>query len=154
MAKRKKKTKDEHYVDNKEFTKAIVAYAGMPAGTPIPEYIGESFLKMAEGLSHRPNFRSYSWREDMVMDGVENCIEKIGNYNPTAQTRSGNPNPFGYFTQIIYWAFLRRIARENKQRDIKDRLIANSNLSDFMDVENSANGNSMMERMKSRRESL
>jgi len=146
------KRKPEHYVKNKDFTAAVVAYAGTHADTLLPDYIAESFLKMAEGLSHKPNFYSYSYRQDMVMDGVENCVKAIRNYNPKAATRGGAPNAFGYFTQIIYFAFLRRIAKEKRQQEIKERLINNAGIEQFMTSDGEHGDSTMIERVKTRRE--
>ena len=80
----------------------------------IPDYAGECFLKIAEKLSHRPNFINYAFREEMVSDGIENCVMYANNFNPEK-----SKNPFAYFTQIIYYAFLRRIEKEKKQLYIK-----------------------------------
>lgn len=148
---KRRKRAPEHYVCNKDFTNAIIDYVSSGDDTPIPDYIGDCFLRMAEGLSQRPNFRGYSWREDMVMDGVENCIKALKNYDPLKPTRSGKPNAFGYFTQIMAFAFLRRIAKENKQRDIKEKIINSSNLNEFMNDNNNPNANSMVEKIRIRR---
>lgn len=129
-----------HYVNNKEFAPALVEYvselnACLEKGEPAPvvtNYIAECFLKIAEGLSHRTNFVRYTYREEMVMDGVENCLRAVKNYNIKAATRKGTPNAFGYFTQICWWAFVRRITKENKQQDVKLRFLAESGLEEFM----------------------
>jgi hypothetical protein len=134
------KRKPEHYVNNKEFSQAVVDYVNVvksskSSGKEIPrisEYIGKCFLKIAEGLSHKPNFIRYTYREEMVMDGVENCIKAIMNYNIDAATRTGTPNAFAYFTQICYYAFIRRIMKEKKQQDIKFRYIEHAGIEDFM----------------------
>jgi hypothetical protein len=86
----------------------------------ISNYIGECILKIATHLSYKPNFIGYSYRDDMILDGIENCIQYIDNFDP-----SKSSNPFAYFTQIIYYAFLRRIAKEKKQSYIKGKLIQN-----------------------------
>ena len=97
----------------------------------LPEYAGECFLKIAERLSHRPNFINYAFREEMVSDGIENCVMYAGNFNPEKST-----NPFAYFTQIIYFAFLRRIEKEKKQLYIKYKTMDEfSMLEDHSDVE-------------------
>jgi len=106
-------------------------------GNPAPivtNYIAESFLKICEGLSHRPNFIRYTYREEMVMDAVENCLKAISNYNLETATRTGKPNAFSYFTQIAFFAFLRRIAKEKKQQDVKFRFIERMSVEDFVDV--------------------
>ena len=129
-----------HYVNNKEFTQAVVDYAkeaqeAKAAGKPAPmvtDYLADCLLKMNEGLSHKSNFVRYTYREEMVMDGVENCLKALANFDGTATTRGGNPNAFGYFTQISWFAFLRRIAKEKKQQDVKMKFIAESNLDEFM----------------------
>tara|TARA_X000001388_G_scaffold56859_1_gene42108 strand:+ start:3968 stop:4534 length:567 start_codon:yes stop_codon:yes gene_type:complete len=122
------KRKKEHYVNNKEFSQSVVDYVtevrkarDKKKDEPIiPNYIGECFLKIAEGLSHKPNFIAYTYREEMVMDAVENCVKAVMNYDINKATRTGLPNAFAYFTQISYYAFLRRIAKEKKQQDIKE----------------------------------
>ena len=137
--------KSENYINNKEFSKAIFKYVeecnkcerkgvDLPV---VPNYIAQGFQQIAEGLSHRPNFISYSYRDEMVMDAIENCLRAIRNYNIDAATRTGNPNAFAYFTQISYWAFLRRIAKEKKQQDIKDSYFENTFAADL--IEGSSN---------------
>jgi hypothetical protein len=136
---REKRAK-EHYVNNKLFTQAVIDYTrevkkARLAGEPdpmVPDYIASCLLKMCEGLSHKSNFVRYTYREEMVMDGVENCLKALANYDGDAKTRSGNPNAFGYFTQISWFAFLRRITKEKKQHDLKLRFIAESGLDEFM----------------------
>lgn len=137
----KVKPKDKpHYVNNKAFSQAVVDYVNSvntakdqgQEGPNITEYIGECFLKITEGLSHKSNFSGYTYREEMVMDAVENCIRAIMNYNVEKATRSGLPNAFGYFTQISYFAFLRRIAKEKKQQDIKVRYREHAGVFDVM----------------------
>lgn len=115
-----------HYVDNKEFFEAMKQYHQKVQDSklndtpppPIPNYIGECILKIANHLSYKPCFINYSYREDMINDGIENCIQYINNFDPTKST-----NPFSYFTQIIYYAFLRRISKEKKQAYIKNKII-------------------------------
>lgn len=129
-----------HYVNNKEFSTAVVEYCTqckqeLDSGNRrpmIPDYIAQCFLRIAEGLSHKANFVRYTYREEMVMDAVENCLKAIENYNIEAATRSGLPNAFAYFTQISWYAFLRRIQKEKKQQDIKMKFISEADLSEFM----------------------
>ena len=136
----KEKRASIHYVNNKEFSQAVVDYCNEVSeakgrGDPIPivpDYIASCFLKIAEGLSHKSNFIRYTYREEMVMDAVENCLRAIGNYNVEAATRTGNPNAFAYFTQISWYAFLRRIAKEKKNQDVKLRYLAQSGLEDYV----------------------
>ena len=136
-----------HYVNNKEFSVAIVEYmtevnAAIKAGKEPPKvtnYIAESFIKISEGLSHRPNFVRYTYRDEMVMDGVENCLRAIRNYDVDAATRTGTANPFSYFTQICFYAFLRRIEKEKKQADLKIRYIDKFGLEEFMSMGMDAN---------------
>ena len=118
-----------HYVDNKQLYQAIVEYRkivkeceaeGKPR-PPIPRYIGHCMLMIANRLSTKPNFVNYPYREEMVSDGVENCVCYFDNYNPDRYD-----NPFAYFTQIIYFAFLRRIQKEKKQLYIKHKSLENS----------------------------
>ncbi len=115
-------SKQGHYINNEDFLKALVAYkeacaSAQEKGLPkpkIPNYIGECFMKIAEGLSHKPNFINYPHREDMIGDGIENCLMYFENFDPQK-----SKNPFAYFTQIIYFAFLRRIQKEKKQLYVK-----------------------------------
>ena len=121
------KKENVHYVNNAKFSQAVVDYVTTAneakqnkKPTPIvPNYIAECFLRISEGLSHKSNFIRYTYREEMVMDAVENCLKAIHNYNLDTATRTGKPNAFAYFTQIAWYAFLRRIAKEKKQQDVK-----------------------------------
>ena len=116
--------KSEHYVDNKRLYQEMCDYldavkSAEESDDPkprIPEYIGECLLKISSRLSTKPNFINYTYRDEMISDGIENCINYIGNFNPEKSS-----NPFAYFTQIIYYAFLRRIQREKKQLYIKHK---------------------------------
>jgi len=129
-----------HYVNNAEFSQAVVDYVSIVNEArennktipKVPDYVAQCFLRIAEGLSHKSNFIRYTYREEMVMDAVENCLKAINNYDIEAATRTGKPNAFAYFTQITWYAFLRRIAREKKQQDIKMKYIANSGFETFM----------------------
>ena len=135
-----KKQKNPHYVNNAEFSKAVVEYVkrvklAKETGENIPivtNYIATCFLNIAENLSRKYNFIRYTFREEMVMDGVENALRAIENYNIDAATRTGNPNAFAYFTQIIWYAFLRRIAKEKKQQEIKEKYMAQSGAEAFI----------------------
>jgi hypothetical protein len=128
-----------HYVNNKEFSLAVVEYvksvneakAADITIPKVPDYVAMCFMKISEGLSHRPNFVRYTYREEMVMDGVENCLRAINNYKIETATRTGNPNAFSYFTQICFFAFIRRITKEKKQQDIKFRFIERMGIEDF-----------------------
>ncbi len=123
------KKKGVHYIDNKEFHSAMIAWKELckeaeEAGEEKPQvtnYIGECFLKIANGLSYRPNFINYTYRSEMVSDGIENCLQYLYNFDP-----SKSNNPFAYFTQIIYYAFIRRIQKEKKQTHIKHKIIEKS----------------------------
>jgi DNA-directed RNA polymerase specialized sigma subunit len=116
------KVKPIHYVDNEKFLKEMIIYkrgfdeAKEKDELPpmISEYLGECFMKIAQRLSLRPNFINYAFKDDMISDGIENCIQYIKNFNPEKSS-----NPFAYFTQIIYYAFIRRIQKEKKQLYIK-----------------------------------
>ena len=129
-----------HYVNNREFSEAVMEYAiscrdAKEKETTVPkvtDYIARCFIKIAEGLSHRPNFVRYTYREEMVMDAVENCLRAIGNYNIETATRTGKPNAFSYFTQICYFAFIRRITKEKRQQDIKFKFIEKMGIDDFV----------------------
>ncbi len=122
---RTSKKKKEHYVNNKEFLQAMISFRDSvmlaekngeerPRVTP---YIGECLMKIAVHLSHKPNFINYTFKEEMISDGIENCLQYIDNFNPEK-----SQNPFAYFTQIIYYAFLRRIQKEKKHLYTKYKL--------------------------------
>ena len=169
MAKRKR---SEHYVNNKEFLAALTHYQSEveitfikkfgreptkdDRGThwdtkpPIPRYIGECFLKIANHLSFKPNFVNYMFKEDMISDGIENCVQYIHNFNPQK-----SQNPFAYFTQIIHYAFLRRIQREKRQLEIKNKILEKSGYDqvfydDGVDGMNSADYNSIKDTVHSK----
>ena len=136
MARRKR---SEHYVNNKEFLAALIKYRedkeiaeiqGKPKPV-IPRYIGECFLKIANHLSFKPNFVNYMFKEDMISDGIENCVQYIHNFNPEK-----SQNPFAYFTQIIHYAFLRRIQREKRQLEIKNKILEKSGYQEVFDDSN------------------
>lgn len=138
-----KRSKNVHYVNNQEFSAAVVNYVGTvkeakDAGKPIPvvtDYVATCFLRIAENLSHKSNFIRYTYREEMVMDAVENCLKAVENYDINASTRTGKPNAFAYFTQIIWYAFLRRITKEKKQQDIKEKYLSQSGIEAFLAAE-------------------
>ena len=134
--------KSIHYVNNSDFSTAVVEYVEKVDNArktdnsipKVPDYIAQCFLKIAEGLSHKANFIRYTYREEMVMDAVENCLKAIGNYNLEAATRTGKPNAFAYFTQITWYAFLRRITKEKKQQEIKLKYLTKSGIDSFIDT--------------------
>ena len=121
-----RRKRSEHYVNNKEFLAALIKHREdieiaeiQGKDKPrIPRYIGECFLKIATHLSFKPNFVNYMFKEDMISDGIENCVQYIHNFNPEK-----SQNPFAYFTQIIHYAFLRRIQKEKKQLEIKNKIL-------------------------------
>ena len=138
-----RRKRSEHYVNNKEFLAALIDYrtnvevsymkvfkedltlldkserAKQWEGKPcIPRYIGECFLKIANHLTFKPNFVNYMFKEDMISDGIENCVQYIHNFNPEK-----SQNPFAYFTQIIHYAFLRRIQKEKRQLEVKNKIL-------------------------------
>jgi hypothetical protein len=138
-----KRKRSEHYVNNKEFLAALIKYRedkeiaeiqGKPK-PPIPRYIGECFLKIANHLSFKPNFVNYMFKEDMISDGIENCVQYIHNFNPEK-----SQNPFAYFTQIIHYAFLRRIQREKRQLEIKNKILERSGFSEVFTDDNNVDG--------------
>jgi hypothetical protein len=137
-----KRKRSEHYVNNKEFLTALIDYRqrvelAQIRGEPkpqIPRYIGECFLKIANHLSFKPNFVNYMFKDDMICDGIENCVQYIHNFNPEK-----SQNPFAYFTQIIHYAFLRRIQKEKKQLEIKNKILEKTGYDQVFD-DNSVDG--------------
>lgn len=130
MAKGKKKS--EHYVNNKDFYQALLEYKiqvekSKENGLTKPKvsnYLGDCFLRIANHLAYKPNFVNYMFKDDMICDGIENCIQYIDNFD------TNRTNPFAYFTQIVYYAFLRRIAKEKRQLEIKSKIIERSGFSE------------------------
>ena len=128
------KSKNKQYIDNAEFLKAMIVWKKQIRESedcgekhpPVCTYIAECFIKIAEHLSYRPNFMNYPFREDMVGDGIENCILYAHNFDPKK-----SKNPFSYFTQIIYYAFLRRIEKEKKQAYIKYKMMKEKDFEEY-----------------------
>ena len=148
--------RSEHYVNNKEFLNAIVIYRNQckraeEAGEPRPRitnYLGECFLKIATHLSYKPKFVNYMFREDMICDGIENCVQYIKNFDPEKSS-----NPFAYFTQIIHYAFLRRIQKEKRQMDIRAKIIERSGYEEVMSADgnfNSSDYNTIKENIQAK----
>ena len=154
-----KRKRSEHYVNNKEFLAALTKYRedveisfirkygreptredrskGWDTKSQIPRYIGECFLKIANHLSFKPNFVNYMFKEDMISDGIENCVQYIHNFDPEK-----SQNPFAYFTQIIHYAILRRIQKEKRQLEIKNKILERSEYSEVFTDDNTVdNGN-------------
>ena len=132
------KKKPEHYVNNKDLLDAIIIHRARISEAKerelpkprISNYLGDCFLKIATHLSYKPNFVNYMFREDMISDGIENCIQYIHNFDPEKSR-----NPFAYFTQIIHFAFLRRIQKEKKQLEVKNKLIERSGYDEVMVID-------------------
>jgi len=135
------KKKSEHYVNNKELLGALIDYRAEVAVAKakdlpkprISNYLGSCFLKIATHLSYKPNFVNYMFRDDMISDGIENCVQYIHNFDPAK-----SKNPFAYFTQIIHYAFLRRIQKEKKQLEIKTKIIEKTGYDEVMVVDDGA----------------
>ncbi len=135
------KKKTEHYVNNKELLEALIVYRAKVAHAKendlpkprISDYLGSCFLKIATHLSYKPNFVNYMFRDDMISDGIENCVQYIHNFDPEKSR-----NPFAYFTQIIHYAFLRRIQKEKKQLEIKTKIIEKSGYDEVMNVDDNS----------------
>lgn len=133
-----KKKSGQHYVDNKRLYGEMLHYitelnAAKEKGLPkdqwprVNNYIGKCIFLIAEKLATKPNFASYSFKDEMISDGIENCLMYIHNFNPDKST-----NPFAYFTQIIFYAFLRRIQKEQKQSYIKHKSLVNSSINNTL----------------------
>jgi len=142
MTKRKRSV---HYVNNKEFLTALVEYRTAvrlakergELQPRIPNYLGDCFLKIATHLSFKPNFVNYMFKDDMISDGIENCVQYILNFDPEKSS-----NPFAYFTQVIHYAFLRRIQKEKRQLEIKGKILERSGFDEvFVDDNTVDNGN-------------
>ena len=132
------KKRSEHYVNNKELLEALIVHRTKVAQAKekdlpkprISNYLGECFLKIATHLSYKPNFVNYMFRDDMISDGIEKCVQYIHNFDPNKSS-----NPFAYFTQIIHYAFLRRIQKEKKQLEIKTKIIERTGFDEVMTID-------------------
>ena len=138
-----KRKRSVHYVNNKDFLAALIEYKksikeAEERGDPKPRitnYLGEFFLKIATHLSFKPNFVNYIFKDDMISDGIENCVQYIHNFNPEK-----SQNPFAYFTQIIHYAFLRRIQKEKKQLEIKNKILERTGFDEVFCDDNTIDG--------------
>jgi len=140
MVNNQKQKPKKNYINNPDFLQALVDYKEkkrVNPDEPIPNYIGECFMKIAEGLSHKPNFINYTYRDEMIGDGIENCLMYFENFDPER-----SKNPFAYFTQIIYFAFLRRIAKEKKQTYVKYKATEQFGILDEFEMLESEDGTS------------
>jgi hypothetical protein len=132
--------KSAHYVDNKKFSAAVIEYTvqaekAEEAGLPIPQmsdYIGKSMLDLCEGISRKPNFIRYTYRDEMVGSAIERCFKSIMNFNKNAATRGGKPNAHAYFSQCAYWTMVQYIQAQEKEVDFRLTLITNSGLDSFV----------------------
>jgi hypothetical protein len=149
---KKKRTpkRAEHYVNNRDFLEAITKYRkylelceaeGKTKADLLREsrdfkktheYLGSCFKKIGDHLAHKPNFANYMFKDDMISDGIENCVQYVRNFDPAKSS-----NPFAYFTQIIHFAFLRKIQKEKKQLEIRTRIIEKSGFDEVMVVDKS-----------------
>jgi len=140
MTKRKRSV---HYVNNKDFLIALIEYRRLVKTASengveqprIPNYIGECFLKIATHLSFKPNFVNYMFKEDMISDGIENCVQYVLNFDPEK-----SQNPFAYFTQVIHYAFLRRIQKEKRQLEIRGKILEKSGFDEVFVDDNTIDG--------------
>jgi hypothetical protein len=124
-----------HYVDNKKFYEALVEYRKKVLEAKennlekprVTEYVGECFLKIATHLSYKANFINYTFKDDMISDGIENCLTAVEKFDPDR-----GMNPFAYFTQITFFAFVRRIQKEKKQQATKYKLLENIDIDSIL----------------------
>ncbi len=141
-----------HYVDNKKFLAALIDYRQAIVDAEaqgkeiprVPNYIGECIIKIATHLSYKSNFINYTFRDDMISDGIENCLTAATKFDP-----SKSSNPFAYYTQIIYFAFIRRIQKEKKHQATKYKIIENLDLDAIMqNADDSESGRQLVEYLK------
>ena len=132
-----------HYINNKDFLKEMIEFRTAVSEAKklnlpkpqIPRYVAECFMKIAENLSHKPNFLSYTFRDEMVADAIENCVMYVDNFDPAKSS-----NPFAYFTQITYYAFLRRIQKEKKQLYVKYKSTETAGILDEYELNETEDG--------------
>jgi hypothetical protein len=131
-----KKTKNAHYVDNKKFYEAMKDWkaewdSAVEKGEPTPQctnYLGECFVKISNHLAYKSNFVNYTFRDEMILDGIENCLRYADRFDPDKSN-----NPFAYFTQITYYSFVRRIKKEARQTETKLNYFQNIDLQQLLD---------------------
>lgn len=149
----KKIDETRHYIDNKQFLAAMIEYRecvqdAIAKGVEkprVPEYIGECFIKIANQLAFKNNFINYSFREDMILDAIENCLTYIDNFDPAKSN-----NPFAYFTQITYYAFVRRIQKEKRHLQTKYKYIESLDIDSVIRQahDDAENGNQLVNYLK------
>ena len=134
--------KSRHYVDNEAFFGEMKKWKQRVHDAreveendpPTTEFMGECFLKICEHLAMRPNFINYTFRDDLVSDGIENCLLYAHNFNPEK-----SKNPFSYFTQIIHHAYVRRIVKERKIKHVKYLYVERSGILNELTTEGEDN---------------
>jgi len=112
--KKSSKSKKPYYVNAKEFSGALVDFY-KSNDDQIPDQLGEYIYKIATGLSYAPNFINYTYKDDMIGDAVYKMLLAIKNKKFDVESKY---NPFSYFTTIAFHAFINRIKKEKKQREI------------------------------------
>jgi len=161
----KKRKRSTHYVDNVKFYDSLVEYKktvneakelGLTQPR-IPNYIGDCFLKIATHLSFNTKFVNYPFKDSMISDGYTDCVRYVLNYNPDFSGGRTEKNPFAYFTQLCYWAFVRRIKQEKRVLELYDRLIERNGFdevfsedNDSSDIANHSDYNSIKDRVHSK----
>lgn len=121
--------KPRNYVNNKTLYGVIIHYKNdlkesIKNGVDkpiVPNYIGECIILICNNLAKKPNFSGYTYKQDMISDGIMDCIAAVDNFDPDKTN-----NPFAYFTQIAWNAFIRRIHKEKKQTYIKHKNYENN----------------------------
>jgi len=119
----------KNYINNKTLYTSMIEHrtklnSALADNKPKPQvsnYIGQSILLICNNLAKKPNFSGYTYKQDMISDGIIDCIAAVDNFDPDRTN-----NPFAYFTQIAWNAFIRRIQKEKKQTYIKHKNFENS----------------------------
>ena len=118
MGKRKKK--EEGYLSNNEMFKEVIK---CQLDDQISDKLGRMFMIMSRRIATKPNFSGYSYKEEMIGNGVVACCGALHKFDPDKST-----NTFAYYTSIIHNAFIQILNKEKKQQDIRDALLVNQNM--------------------------
>lgn len=116
-----------NYVDNKQFTAKLIEFVKDRNDDDTitlrthdnGNYIGLCIMEICNNLAKKANFVNYTFKDEMIADAIENCVRASLNFNYEKSN-----NAFGYFTQIAFNAFVRRIQKEQKQRERKIMLLS------------------------------
>lgn len=124
------------YVNGKEFfvmlkeyhEKYLISIENNTDKPIVSNEIAGAIMQICNRLSNSFNFIGYSYKDEMIADAIYKCLDKVHRFDPAI-----SENPFAFFTQLAYNAFINRIKIEQKQASIRARLINDKVTSDFVE---------------------